>query len=66
MQGSTNRRIMFQDGLGTKRNPISKITNTKKAGRVVYLPSKCEALSLTASPAKKEAIVKKDKGNKCW
>jgi hypothetical protein len=32
MQGSTNRRIMVQSGPGIKRDPISKITNTKRAG----------------------------------
>jgi hypothetical protein len=47
--GSTNRRLMIQVGLGIKRNPTSKITNTKKASRVAQveenLPSKYKALS---------------------
>jgi hypothetical protein len=40
------------------RDPISKISNTKRAGRgaqvVECLPSKCEALSSNANTTKKE------------
>jgi hypothetical protein len=32
---STNRRTMVQENLGIKLHPISKITNTKRAGGVV-------------------------------
>jgi hypothetical protein len=49
VQGSTNKRIMVQAGLGVKRDPISKITKDKRAGGVAQvvkcLPNKCEALS---------------------
>jgi hypothetical protein len=47
--GNTNRRIVVQAGPGIKQDPISKITNTKKAGNMVqkveYLPNKHQALS---------------------
>jgi hypothetical protein len=53
MQGGTDRRIMVQASLGIKHNPVSKITNAKRAdGRtqvVKCLSSKCEALSPTPS-----------------
>jgi hypothetical protein len=50
-QASTNRRIMVQAGLSTKRN------NTKRtwgvAEMVEHLSSKCEALNLIPSVDKK-------------
>jgi hypothetical protein len=53
MTGNTNRRISVQACLGIKRDPISKVINMKRAGRVAqvieYLPSKCEALSSTSN-----------------
>jgi hypothetical protein len=51
--GSTNRRTAVQPGLGNKQDPISKITNTKRAGRVAQVvkcqSSKLKALNLTFS-----------------
>jgi hypothetical protein len=42
--GSTNREIVVQASLGINKDPISKITNTKRAGGMVQmvecLPSK--------------------------
>jgi hypothetical protein len=37
MQGSVNRRIAVQDGLGIKRDPVPKITNAKRAGDVTQV-----------------------------
>jgi hypothetical protein len=63
-QGSTNRRTVVQAGLGIKWDPISKITNTKRAGGVAqvveHLPSKFEALSSNPNYRKK----KKGRGSK--
>jgi hypothetical protein len=46
MARSTNRKIEVQPGLGKKRDPISKITTSKRAGGVAHmvecLPRKCE------------------------
>jgi hypothetical protein len=48
-EGSTNRILEVQASLGIKCDPISKITNAQRAGRVTQvvelLPSKCDALS---------------------
>jgi hypothetical protein len=56
MLGSTDRKITIQDGSGIKQNPISKITNTKRAGRVGQmiecLPSKQKVLYSTPHTAK--------------
>jgi hypothetical protein len=53
---STNRQIMVQAGHSVKRDPISKLTNTKRAGDVTevadHLPSKHQALSLIPIPTK--------------
>jgi hypothetical protein len=44
MQGSINRKIVVQAGLGKKRDPISKITRAERAGgetsAIEHLPSK--------------------------
>jgi hypothetical protein len=46
-----NRKIMVQAVLSIKRDPVSKITNIKRADGMVqvveYLPTKCKALSST-------------------
>jgi hypothetical protein len=34
IQGSINKSIVVQDSLGIKQDAISKVMNTKKAGRV--------------------------------
>jgi hypothetical protein len=48
-QGSTYRKIVVQDSLGIKQNPVPKVTNAKQTGRVAQmvecLPSKCKVLS---------------------
>jgi hypothetical protein len=58
MWGSTNRRITVQAGPGIKQDPISKITNTKRAGVVTQvgecLPSNHKALSSITSTFKKQ------------
>jgi hypothetical protein len=55
--GSTNRKILAQAALCIKQDPISKITNVKRAGGgasvVLHLSSKGEALSSTSSTVKK-------------
>jgi hypothetical protein len=64
LQRIINRIIWIKASLGIKPDPISKITNRKRAGRVVQvvecLPSKHQALSSTPVPPKKE---KKKKHN---
>jgi hypothetical protein len=51
MWGNINSRIAVHSSLGIKGDPISKITNAKRAGgvaqRVEHLPSKHKALSST-------------------
>jgi hypothetical protein len=60
MQASTNKKITTQASLDIMRDPISKIRNTKRPGRVVqvveHLPNKCKALSSTprTAPRKKK------------
>jgi hypothetical protein len=57
MTGSINRRIAVLGGLGIKGDPISKITNIKRAGgvtQVVYLSRKYKALNSNPSTAKKK------------
>jgi hypothetical protein len=61
-KGSTNRRIILQATLGTKREPSLKITKEKKTGSVVQvvarMPSKYKAQSskpsITHPPKKKK------------
>jgi hypothetical protein len=56
MVGSINRRTGVQGCLSKKQDPISKITQAKRAGgmaqAVQYLPSKCKALRLNPKIAK--------------
>jgi hypothetical protein len=51
--GGTNRRIMVQASPGIKEDPISKISHTRRTGRVAQvvegLPSKHKAQSLNPS-----------------
>jgi hypothetical protein len=55
MQGNTNRRIVVQTSPGIKQDPISKLNNAKRAGRVSqgveYLLNKYEAPGSTPSTA---------------
>jgi hypothetical protein len=55
--GSTNRRFKDQASLGIKLDPISKITNAERAGRVASvancLHTKCNALNSIPSTVKK-------------
>jgi hypothetical protein len=55
-QRSTKRRITVQVSLDIRQNPVSKITNTKRAVRVTLviqkLPSKPEVLSSLPSTGK--------------
>jgi hypothetical protein len=55
-QGSTNRRIVVQDGPDIKQDPNSKLANIKRAGRIVQvlvcLPSKHKVLSSMPSTTK--------------
>jgi hypothetical protein len=48
-QRRTNRKTVFQEGLGIKKDPKSKIANTKRARSMAqvgeHLCSKLEALS---------------------
>jgi hypothetical protein len=56
MTGSINRRIAVLGGLGIKGDPISKITNIKRAGgvtQVVYLSRKYKALNSIPSTGNK-------------
>jgi hypothetical protein len=50
--GSINRRFLVQPGPGIEGDPISKITNTKRAPVVERLPSKCKTLSSTPNTTK--------------
>jgi hypothetical protein len=58
LQGNPNKRVIVQASLGIKGDPISKITNTRRAGFVAQvvepLPSKHETLSSTSSTKKKK------------
>jgi hypothetical protein len=58
MRGSTNRRITGQARPGIKRDPISKIPNTERAGGGVQVvehpPSEHKALSSSPSTKQKQ------------
>jgi hypothetical protein len=43
IQGSTNRRMEVQVSMGTKQNPISKVTNAKPAGGLGQVVKYCLA-----------------------
>jgi hypothetical protein len=55
---------MIEAVLGKKRDPISKVTRTKRtesmAQAIDCLPSKCEALSSNSSTTKKKERKKKE------
>jgi hypothetical protein len=49
--GSTKSRTVVQANLGMKQDPVSKITNMKRARAVAHMVE-CEALSSTPSTTK--------------
>jgi hypothetical protein len=55
-----NRRITVQENQGIKKDPMSKLTNTKSdesMAQIKNLLSKCKALSSTASTTIKKNTV---------
>jgi hypothetical protein len=61
LQGSTSNRTVVQVRPGEKRDPISKITNTKRAGGVAQVVEHPPSHEFIPCSAKKKVNKKKKK-----